>query len=88
MADKNINENDLEKVSGGAIFKDFDDDTYNSAGVEITGPGSAYGEGFWFKGERIQRDEAGIIVDFYHFFGRQPGSSEEAMDWYRNSLDY
>ncbi len=77
---------DLDKVSGGAFFKDFSDDQYNAAGVSVTESADHLHGSFSFKGETIQREEAGIIVDYYHFFGCPPLSAQQAMDWYRNSL--
>ena len=85
---KKIVDTDLDKVSGGVLFKDFDDQQYNAAGVEIGKLGSASDECFIFNGEKIDREDAGIIVDFYHFFGRRPKSVDEATKWYRDSLGY
>lgn len=81
-----MKEKNLDKVSGGVLFKDFSDDQYNDAGVQIGKIGSLSDETFLFKGKAILREEAALIVDFYHFYGRVPNSVEEALDWYRKSL--
>ena len=35
-----INEEELEKVSGGGLFFPYTDSTFNEAGVEIVGAGN------------------------------------------------
>lgn len=83
---KKIEDAGLDKVSGGSFFKDFSDDQYNIAGVELAEAGPDCKGGFLFKGKPILREEAATIVDFYHFFGRVPDSLKEALDWERMSL--
>lgn len=72
---KKMNDSDLDKVSGGAFFQDFSDDQYNNAGVEIVKPDSNNKGCFIFDGEKISRDEAGTIVDFYHFSSQKASFS-------------
>ena len=82
---RKLDDEQIEKVSGGGFFSPYDDEDYHAAGVEIIGPGKWYNDGYKFQGQEIKSGEATILVEFFFKNGRIASSVEEAMDWF-NSL--
>ncbi len=80
----NIEDHDLERVSGGSYFSNFSKEEYKDAGVEIIKPGLLWNGGYKFRGRKISNDDASALVYFYQEFGRKAGSVQEAVDWYED----
>ena len=76
-----INEEELEKVSGGGLFSPYTDSTFNEAGVEIVGAGNFYNDGYRFNGKDISDEEAKCLVEFYFAKKRIANSVQEAVDY-------
>ena len=83
---KRLEDEQIEKVSGGGFFSPYDDEDYAAAGVEVIGPGRFWNDGYRFQGKEIESGEATYLVEFYRKHGRVASSLQEAEDWF-NSTD-
>ena len=80
---KKIEDNDLDKVSGGALFG-YPVAKYNEAGIDVIGPGIIYNDGYILRasGEELDEDEANWGVQFYEDMGRPANSYAEIEKWF------
>lgn len=64
---KNIEDKDLDKVSGEALFLVFSDDEYASAGVEVSDPGFFTNDGYKLmaSNEDLTESLANLAVYYY-----------------------
>ena len=69
---KKIEDNELDKVSGGALISDYSDSEYEDAGVEVIGSGIIWNSGYKLKStqEEISRVEASYAVWFKKDYNR------------------
>ena len=86
MADNNkqknenmINDEDIEKVSGGGWISTFSDEEYNDAGVKVIGSGRIWNSGYEFilTGDELNWVEADAAVTFKRRYGRKAISKAE-----------
>ena len=85
MADKDnkkIEDEKLDKVSGGGLFDMYTEGDYNAAGVEVIGWGYLYNDGYKFQGKEISSTDANRLVFFTGYNGRPAYSLEEAYEFY------
>ena len=84
---KKIDDNDLNKVSGGAFWTKYSNEEYEEAGVTLVFPTPLVIWGYKFRGMEINEKQADAIVKFYKENGRQPENITEVYRLYRDEID-
>ena len=69
---KELKDEAVEQVSGGAFFDHYSDEDYYKAGVEITDPGDQFNDGYILKasGEKLTSEQAAGAIAYYERYGR------------------
>ena len=70
---KEINDEKLDQVAGGALLSDFSDEEYEAAGVEVIGSGLIYNDGYCLKasGEDLDSFLSFWAVKMFQATGKQ-----------------
>jgi len=76
---KEINDEKLDQVAGGALFSDFSDEEYEAAGVEVIGSGVFYNDGYRLKsnGEDLDSFLSFWAVKMFKATGKQASCIHE-----------
>ena len=69
---KELKDEAVEQVSGGAFFAHYKDEDYYKAGVEITDPGDWFNDRYILKasGEKLTSEQAAGAIAYYERYGR------------------
>ena len=80
---KNIEDKDLDEVSGGALFSVFSDDEYASAGVGMSDPGVFSNDGYKLmaSNEDLTESLANLAVYYYKAKGVPAKNISELRRW-------
>lgn len=85
-----INDDNIEKVSGGGFFSAYSDNRYNEAGVEVIGSGSLWNDGYRLmaSGEKLTAEQANWAVSYYDKTGVAASNLEEIRRFFKTTSEY
>ena len=84
---KKIEDENLDKATGGSLFSRCSNEEYEAAGVEIIDPGVLWNGDYKLKetGEWLDNKDAYYAVKFFKDVGRPAHQKAEIFDLYRNA---